>query len=227
MNRHLIVSGFLVLLVSSAVRAQGFRPVSKGRTTVENFVQEMFFLTHSSGSLTLRGTCEVTQQGSIVVSDPLSNPPQGPFRNLGEAMTAISQLDPHLSRTRDKEGLMRVNDNRVTGSVLKIHLKRVHFNRAADPNEAIRIVLSTPEVREYLKKNHIEQGTVFIMPMNSKDVPKLSGDLRNVTVEQALDRIVKFFPGLWIYSECRSGSLRRVTIRGAEVGWPTGSSPGG
>lgn len=227
MIRHLIVSGFLVLLVSSAVQAQGFRPVSKGWTTVENFVQEMFFLTHSSGSVTLSGTCEVTQQGSIVVSDPLSNPPQGPFQNLGEAMTAVSQLDPHLSWTRDKEGLMRVNDNRVTGSVLKIHLKRVHFNRAADPNEAIRIVLSAPEVREYLKQNHIEQGTVFVMPMNSKDVPKLSGDLRNVTVEQALDRIVKFFPGLWIYSECRSGSLRRVTIRGAEVGWPTGSSPGG
>ena len=62
------------------------------------------------------------------------------------------------------------------------------------------------------------------MPMNPKDAPKLSGDLRNVTVAEALDRIVRFFPGLWIYSECTSGSLRRVMVRGAEVGQP-GESP--
>lgn len=223
MVRQLVISILLAVLLSSAIQAQESRPVSKGQwTTVENFVQKVFFLTQSSGSMTLSGTCKTTQQGNVVVSDTLSNPPQGPFGNFSEAMTALSQLDPHISWTRDKDGYMQVSDNRVKGDVLLIRLNRVHFKGAVEPNAAIRDVMSAPEVRAYLKEKHIEEGIVFnnIVPTSTKGFPKLSGDLRDVTVAQALDRIVKFFPGLWIYSECTSDSLRRVTIRGAVVGWP-------
>lgn len=220
MIRQRIMPGLLILLLSSGAQAQEFRPLSKGWTRVENFVQEMFFLTHSSGSLTLHGECRVTQQGSVVVSDILSRPPEGPFRDLDEAMAAVSQLDPYLSWTRDKDGLIRVSDDRVNDDVLNIHLERVQFVREADPNEAIRVVLSAPEVQKYFKKKHIEQGTMLILPMNSTGLPKLSGDLHNVTVEEALDRIVAFFPGLWIYSQCTSDGHRLVEIRAAEVGPP-------
>lgn len=227
---QLVTPVLIAVLLSSAIDAQESRPVSKGQwTTVENFVQETFFLTHSSGSLTLSGTCRVTQQGNVVVSDTLSNLPQEPFANFSEAMTALSQLDPHMSWTHDKDGFMRVSDNRVTDDILRIHLKQVHFRGAVDSNAAIRDVLSTPEVRAYLNAKHIEKGTLFsnIVPTSTKGFPKLSGDFRDVTVAQALDRIVKFFPGLWIYSECTSDSLRRITIRGVEVGFPAEPVEGG
>jgi hypothetical protein len=218
-----------LVLLRSPLQAQEFR-LSEGKwTTVENFVQMIFFLTHSSGSLTLSGTCKATQQGNVVVSDTLSNPPPGPFRDFSEAMTTLSQRDPRVSWVRDNDGYMRVSDNRVIGDVLHIHLKQVHFRSAVDPDAAIRDVLSAPEVRAYLKEKHIEEGTGFnnIVPTSTKGFPRLAGDLRDVTVAQALDRIVKFFPGLWTYSECTTDSFRRVTIRGAEVGWPAESPAGG
>jgi hypothetical protein len=185
----------------------------------------MFFLTKSSGSLILSGTCMATNVDKDVVGDALPHPPQGPFQDLGEAMTAVSQLDPHLSWTRDAGGLLRVSDDRVPDDVLRIRIQRVHFKSAVDANEAIRSVLSSPEVRAYFKENHIEDGTVFnsLMPLSTKGLPRLSADLRNVTVAEALDRVMRFFPGLWIYSECREGSLRRVMVRGsagAHGGWP-------
>jgi hypothetical protein len=228
MIRQLAISGFLVLPVFSALQvglAQEFRPLSKGTpTSVENFVQEMFFITKSSGSLTLSGTCKATNVDKDVVGDALPHPPQGPFQNLSDAMTALSQIDPHLSWIRDAGGLLRVSDDRVSDDVLRIRLQRVHFRGAVDANEAIREVLSAPEVRSYFKENHIEDGTVFnsLMPMSTKGLPRLSGDLQNVTVAEALDRVIRFFPGLWIYSECRYGSLRRVMVRGSTVG----GSPG-
>jgi hypothetical protein len=215
----------LVCFVVQVGLGQELRPLSKAApTTVENFLQEMFFLTGTSGSMILSGACkdEAGNVDKAVISDGLSNPPRGPFQNLGESITAVSRLAPQISWTLDKKGLMRVSDNRITDDVLRIVLRRVHFAKAADPNEAIRTILSAPEVQEYFKQNHIEQGTARMMPMNSKGAPRLSGDLHNVTVAEALDSIVKFFPGLWIYSECTSGSFRRVIVRGAEVGQPGG-----
>jgi hypothetical protein len=218
-----VFSLWFVLLTTQVGLAQEFRPLSKGApTTVENFLQEMFFLTGASGSMILSGTCKdaAANVDKAVISDALPLPPQGPFDSLGDAITAVSRLDSHISWTLDTGGLMRVSDNRVTDGLLHVVIHQIHFNKAADPNEAIRILLSAPEVQEYFNQNHIEQGTVFMMPMNSKDAPKLSAGLRNSTVAEALDSIVKFFPGLWIYDECTDGPRRRVTVRGAEVGPP-------
>jgi len=96
---------------------------------------------------------------------------------------------------------------------------------AVDPNAAIRDVLAAPEVRSYLRESHIEEATVFnnISPASTKGLPRLSEVLNDVTVEQALNRIEQFFPGLWIYSECTGKSLRRFSIRGVEVGRPVPS----
>ena len=226
MIRHFSISILVPALLCSALNAQEHRPALDGNwTTVENFVQQAFFLTHSSGSLMLSGTCRTTQQGSVVASDTISSPPPAISSDFSQAMIAVSQQDPHLSWARDANGYIRVKDDRVTGDVLQIHLKVVHFKGAVDSNAAIRDVLSAQEVRAYLREKHIEEGTVFtnIVPTSTKGFPKLSEDLRDVTVAQALDRVVKFFPGLWIYSECTTDSFRRVTIRGAEVGWPAES----
>lgn len=103
-------------------------------------------------------------------------------------------------------------------------MRRIHFRGAVDPTSAIEEVMSAPEVRKYLDQGHIEGVTLrttFVTP--SKDLPKLSGELRDVTVAQALDRIVRFFPGLWFYSECSCDSFRRVTVRAAQVARPSGS----
>lgn len=189
-------------------------------------MSELFLLTHNSGSLTLKGTCEITNVTNGVESDALPNPPQGPFQNLGEALTEVSKINPHLSWSRDADGFVRIRDNRVPDDVLRIRLQRVHFKRIRDSNAAIRIILEAPEVQAYFKENDIERSTSFNASMYTtpKGFRTLSGDLHNVTVAEALDKIVWFFPGLWVYRECENGSLRRLMVDGFEVGSP-GSAP--
>lgn len=209
----------LALLTEQTGLAREFRPISKGPTTVVNYLGQLFFLSKNSGSLILKGTCKATSSGNDVVSEDIPHPPQGSFQDLGAALSVVAQLDPHLSWSQDADGLVRVRDDRVSNDVLGIRLEHVHFNRARDLNAAIRMVLNTSEVQAYFKQNHIEMATPFIdlSAMNSKGLPKLSGDLYNVTVTAALDTVIRFFPGLWIYRECESASVRRVIISGLIV----------
>jgi CBS domain-containing protein len=228
MQRPYAISAVLVIVMSFAAGAQEFEPLTQGRTNVENLVSEMFFLTRSSGSLTLHGTCQDTQQGRVVVSESILQPPKGPFTNLDQAMTMLSRVVSHLSWSRDAEGLVRVSDDRVIGDVLRVRLKRLHFAPATSPEYAIQDFMAAPEVRSYLKENGV-QGEVFmsnIQPASTKGLPEFSGDVHNVTVAQALDGVMKFFPGLWIYSECTSNSGRRVIIRGVVVAWPGAPASG-
>lgn len=118
MIRHFIISILIAAPLCSALDALQNRPVPDGNwTTVENFVQQAFFLAHSSGSLMLSGTCRTTQQGSVVVSDTISSPPPAMSSDFSQAMIAVSQQDPHLSWARDANGYIRVKDDRVTGVV--------------------------------------------------------------------------------------------------------------
>jgi hypothetical protein len=224
MIRCLTIVAVLVLLGLLAVQpgmAQDFRPWSSGSPTdIENFVREIFLTAQSSGSMTLSGTCMDTERATNqVVSDTLPHPPEGPFHNIDEALTALSRLDPHLSWARDVKGVLRIRDDRVPDDVLRIRLKRVHFAGKATPGEAIWQVLSAPEVRAYFKEMRIEDGLMFntLEPASKKGLPKLSGDLRDVSVAEAFDYIARFFPGLWIYKECRDGSFRRVLVRPVQV----------
>ena len=213
-----------LVVVLSTMQAQQLRPVTNSETTVENYIQEMFFMAHKSGSLTLHGTCKSTLQGSVVVSEDLKNPPQGPFNDISEVIDVLSKNKPELSITHTSDGIMRVSDNRVKGGLLQVHLNLVHIKEAKDPHAAIKAVLAAPEAQGYLKDNRIELGDVFNMPSSRKGVPRLTVDLRELTVGQALDKIINFFPGVWIYSECMDNYHRRVTIRIAEVGPPAQST---
>jgi len=80
MIRELTINVAIIALLGlgalQVALAQNYRPMFPGSpTNVENFVQEMFFVTQSSGSLALRGTCMATDVASDVVSDALPHPP--------------------------------------------------------------------------------------------------------------------------------------------------------
>jgi len=203
--------------------AQGINPsANNGSTNVENYTQELFFLSQSTGSASLHGVCTSTNVSEDVLTDSLSHPPKGPFSTIDEALNALSNADQHLSWYRDGKGLLRVKDSRALDDVLRIQLKYVHFAGASNPGEAIRYVMSNNDVKTYFKKNQIEEGMVFnsLMPMQTKKMPLLSGYLRNVTVAEALDHVMQFFHGVWIYDECSNGPHRRVIITGTEVSFP-------
>ncbi len=214
MTRRVPMAAVTAVLFSLTVQAQEHRLPTHRVTTVENYVQHVFFETDTSGSMIFWGSCQHTHQGKIVYSDEIADPPQGPFMDIDRAMVALSARDAHVSWKRDGDGFVRVTDDRVSGDVLRVRLKRIRFTAVADSTAAVEQVMSAPEVRDYLKRKHIDGvvlRTTFITP--GTVLPKWSADLGDVTVAQALDRIIKFFGGAWFYGECSCGSSRRVTVR--------------
>lgn len=222
MVRPHIIAIIAAALLSTPAQSQELHLTQGSWSNVENLTLEMFFATRSSGSLILHGTCENTFDGRDVVSDTVSNLPDGTFKNLADGLTELSHREPHVSWTRDKSGSFQVIDDRAVSDILQLRLACVRFKGAVTPTAAIRDLMSTPEIRAYLADNRIEEGTMFehAGPVTTEGLPQLSGELRDVTVAQALDRIVRFFPGLWIFSECSDGSVKRVRLRGAIVSWP-------
>ncbi len=221
-RRHIIDPVVLILLGLAGLRAasaQSFHPAFPGSPThVANFVEEMFSDTHAVGSLVTSGTCNRADAATDVVSDNLSHPPAGPFRTIDEALTALSQVDPRVSWTRVPDGMVRVREGDVPDDVLRIRLRIVHFRDRAESSFAVQDILSAPEIRAYFKANHIEQGVharmgdLGILPGSTKGLPRLSDTLRDVTVAEALDHVARFYHALWIYSDCRKGPRRVVTI---------------
>jgi hypothetical protein len=202
-----------------AIETQGFQPANPGApTNVVNFVKEVFFRTNSIGSLVTGGKCNADDAATDLVSDYLPHPPTGPFGSIREALNALSQKDPRVVWSRKANGILRVRDGEVPRDVLNLRLRRVHFRDRVIGQMAIQDILSTPEVQAYLRKNGISQGMVTrvgdlgIMPGSKKGLPVLSDTLKGATVEEALDRVARFFHTLWIYSDCRKGSSRTIVV---------------
>jgi len=47
----------------------------------------------------------------------------------------------------------------------------------------------------------------------SPGMSHISGDLNNVTVRQALDHVLKTFPGFWVYENCTDELHNHVSIQ--------------
>jgi hypothetical protein len=46
----------------------------------------------------------------------------------------------------------------------------------------------------------------------SSPVPRVSGELNNVTLSEALDYMLKTFPGLWVYENCHGSGNDKTRV---------------
>jgi hypothetical protein len=187
-------------------------------TRVDNFLAEVAAKSQSSGSLTVSGSC--TGDNGIVPL--LTYPPEGPFRDLEDALRSLERADKYVTWSRGLDGNFRVRDSRVPNDILGIRVHDFHIDNAQGISDAIFQLLKAPEIKSYLLRNTIERGMFSSHDFGQvpSGLPRYSAELHDVTLAVALDRIIAFYPGLWIYSECQTGSTRRVIIRGSPVRWP-------
>ena len=76
--------------------------------------------------------------------------------------------------------------------------------------QALTTILATPEVAASKKAHHIDSDGTERVPGNflsQSKSPELIGELNDVTVSQALDYVLKTFPGYWVYEDanCENG----------------------
>jgi hypothetical protein len=159
-----------------------------------------------SGSLVYYGQCQ--NNGESWDLPAVSRPKHydmPPVQMLREMLAD----DPKMQVTQDTTGNIRMVETGVPHDLLDLKIVQVPFSSEPGihaPRWAISQIMATPDVKNYMTVNNIgpvvSDFRLFIGPL-SPNAPKISGDLYYVTVSEALDYILKTYPGFWAYEECR------------------------
>jgi hypothetical protein len=210
-----------MLLQSPAPEAQA----SSAKEALLQPMLEVLEKAKLSGSLEFTGNC-----------DGVFPPDLPPFRTItgrgGSTLQTLRKIlrDDHAIRVeQDQTGKIRMVENDIPTDLLNIKIRHISFdgtyaagpeNGVYTPNQALYVILHVPELAVFIKARDIEilatdSGISGGAGQFPPDSPHISGSLDDVTLSQALDRVLETFPGIWVYQNCpdRDDRERAVYFR--------------
>jgi len=180
-----------------------------------------------SGSVVFSGGCKFQDR-----SGPL--PHVGMRRDFGSVRETLQHMLAVNSKIRvmqDSDGTVRIAEADVPTDILSVKIHHISFSASTSlssdgslgalhmhgPFVALMTILATPEVTAFQEAHHIDFDDTSRVPGNlfsPANSPEVSGELNDVTLSQALDYVLKTFPGYWVYEDatCEDGS-RAVRFR--------------
>ena len=110
--------------------------------------------------------------------------------------------------------MIRIREQGIPDDILNVRISHISFNGVYstgsfgvdNPNEALHIIMDSSEVVSFSRAHNIRiifadygigGGGIWL-----HEHSHLSGSFDNLTVQQALDRVLKTFPGIWVYQNC-------------------------
>jgi hypothetical protein len=122
--------------------------------------------------------------------------------------------DPRMGVTQEEEGMVRMMEKDVPTDLLNFKIHHLSFfpsdasarDPVHGPQMAVLAILENPEVKAFREGHNIGPfADAFALPGNCCGGGRvMHGELDDVTVSQALDYVLRTFPGLWIYENCVS-----------------------
>jgi hypothetical protein len=209
----------------------GFTPAQERFAVNSSISPVMTVLSNAriSGSLEYSGRCDLRSD----LDYPRMKKPADYGGSPVPTLSAIFADDPKMEIREEPHGMIRMKEGDVSEDILNVRIDRVIFK--ADPQKddahaldnpggALWFILRAPEVRAFMKGNDIkfEYNTIPLSMTFSPHSEHISGELRNVSLSQALDHILKTYPGLWIYKTCsdqKRGRLVFFEVYSAGGGW--------
>jgi hypothetical protein len=169
---------------------------------------------HASGSLVYSGRCENNGETFDLPSLRLPADRKTPPLDMLREMFAD---DPKMHVTQDADGKIRMVETDVPLDLLDLRIVQVSFSSGShilnNGDEALMQIVATPDVKNYMTVDNIGpvmSGFYRVIGPLSPNAPKISGDLYFVTVSEALDYILKTYPGFWAYESCENGDKGRT-----------------
>lgn len=160
-----------------------------------------------SGSLEVSGSCDSFAYPGFPELPQLRTPVTSSDTPL-HSLRKLFVNDSKMHVTQDSDGTIRMTESNVPRDFLNLKIDHISFaSQVYSANAAVRYVLSSPEVELFMKSGGINfpfSGGVAsgIIGPGSPTSPHISGSIENLTVSGAMDRILKTFPGIWIYEDC-------------------------
>lgn len=158
--------------------------------------------------------------GSVVYADKCDSlglfpvPPNFHFpRNTGTTVEVLRDMfsgDSRMKVTQDSKGIIRMVEKDIPTDILEVRIHHITFDASHSPmpnlfhgpNMALMTILSSPEVRSFQKEHNIIPNLPVLEGNLGQSLPAATGELDDVSVSEALDYLLKLFPGYWVYENC-------------------------
>ncbi|HTW59459.1 MAG TPA: hypothetical protein VMD99_15120 [Terriglobales bacterium] len=218
---RIFAAASLALLLDIAAVGQQPQPVAKGfrGAFVAQPILNVLAAAGATGSIQYSAECGP----NVYIPDlPLFREPQKPYpANPVDTLRAMFSIDSRIAVSQGRNGVIRVVEAGVQTDILGVRIDHLSFDRTSDPDEALNVVLGAPEVQSFMQAHGIgEPFFIYSAPLYElpglKHIPptpgvrSISGELNDVTLADALDYILKTFPGFWLYQDCETPDQQRV-----------------
>jgi hypothetical protein len=172
---------------------------------------------HLSGSLEYWGRCgnerEYVGRDLPRLTTPSSNS-ESPLQMLHEMFAN----DEKMQVTQEPDGTIRMVEKDVPRDLLDVKIAHISFDDGLKKWGAMfsarnvqRFIVAAPEVTTFMKNHNIGQTGMLINEV-VVPAPHISGELNNVTLSDALDYMLKTFPGLWVYKNCPGNAKNKRVV---------------
>jgi hypothetical protein len=189
----------------SLLRAEG----SPSEESIIEYLKSTLASIGYKARIYFHGTCDVGgDQGvrfpSIYFTSPLGDKKGVP------AVREMFGKDKNVTVTADTSGVIRINIGSVFKPILNARLPSLRLTQSAQynpngPGGAIDAIESSAAVQAAMEKFGVHQESVFYIGLEEPalvELPHLPSEMKDMTVDQALDSIAKTFPGVVVYGEC-------------------------
>ena len=179
-----------------------------------------------SGSLELSGRCDTTRFPPNF-GFPHWNAPAAREGTALEVARETLANDPSIRISQDSDRKVRMVEAGVPTDLLNVRIKHISFESNGEPLEygaftaneaATRVILRAPEILAFMKDHDIKDpfnGQGGSGGPGAKRVvtpPNMSGSMDDLTLSDALDRVLRTFGGIWIYEDCPATSDQKRTF---------------
>jgi hypothetical protein len=173
-----------------------------------SFIGTLLNNAKTSGSLVYSGRCD--NNGGSSDLPELRMPLNRDVSSL-QILREMFIGDPKMQVVQESDGKIRMVERDVPTDILDLKIRHISFTTHPDPINSAGLAMwairGAPEVQAFMKSGNIgpPPRDVYRLttPAPPVDAPRISGDLENVTVSQALDYILETYPGFWAYENCQ------------------------
>lgn len=175
-----------------------------------------------SGSIEFSGHCESLKNQAFPGVPRI----RAPKANKGTAIETLKEMfagDPMMQVTQDADGTIRMVERGTSVDILRVRIGHVSFDSSMDgaynANSVLDAMLASKNMKRFMRSNAIQWPFVYeagsaIFPAESTPppVPHVDTSLETETLSDALDRVLRVFPGIWLYENCPASKTRNRMV---------------
>ena len=216
---RIFISFALVLSLGMAVNCWGQARIDVTERSLRSSITEILNNAKVSGSLAYWANCG-EYEAPITVGEVHSNRGSSERGSPVRALREVFADDPKMQVTQESGGMIRMSETGVPRDLLDVMISHISFkdregrNGVWNPQQARRLILEAPELGGFMRVSNMEasesESINDIYGGAHSYQPHVSGDLYNVTLAEAMDYVLKSFPGFWVYGNCRREDGKRV-----------------